>query len=156
MPAQASTTPPGPPGPAAAGNPRYLLRAYETADCARLADALRALCADQPRPGDAVPRDTAAAQWAAQWPRHRPHTGRRAIRARIVDALSLLRAAGVCHADGPNIVVDDPGLLRMAAGNLAVLVDRDGMAVPPARWLSRPACPPALRAVQDTLGAGRV
>lgn len=125
------------------GNPYFCLRAYTTADPVRVAAIL--LCTQGE--GLAVARDTVADVWATWWPRHGTMTARQSIRARISRSLPPLRAAGICHAAAGDLIIDDPGLLLIAASNLGALIDDDGYTLPSSRWRARPGVPGNLRPI---------
>lgn len=134
------------------GNPRFQLRAYTTANPVRVA----AIMLDIHGGNLMVSRDSIACAWGMRWPRHVPMTGRKSIRGRIGWSLPMLRAAGICHQDGDHLIIDDHGLMEMAASNLAAITDQDGVALPPSRWRFEPAVPPELHELSAALEATRV
>lgn len=133
-------------------NLRYELRAYEEANACRLAAILRELTVERPT----VARDEVAARWAKRYPRHASQTGSKTIRRRIGNALSVLKVAGMVRVHDAAIVVIDSGRLKLAAENLAIVEDGQGMAVRPTLWSHRPAVPEHLLTVQGPLEQQRL
>jgi hypothetical protein len=134
------------------GNARYQLRAYEHTNACRAAFLIRWLA--RPEGGDPTPlldRKQLIKAWGSRYPRHQSSTGRSRIPARIGRALNALAAAGIIDVDPGRVRVLSPTLLAMSADNLAIVEGPDGVALPPASWRQRPACPPGLLAVQDAL-----
>jgi hypothetical protein len=128
------------------GNPRFLLRAYESADPVRLAVLLTSV----PPEARPVARDTLATEWAQRWPRHAAQTGNSNIRSRIRHGLSMLSAVGIVSVDSSgNVGVVDEKLLAMAAANEAIIFNDAGESRPPSEWPARPVAPEVLRAVQE-------
>lgn len=139
-----STQAPGGAGP----NPRYLLRAYEHPDAARVAVMI----------GEAsqVSRDVLCERWVARWPEHVHRLGRRNIRQRLGGGLSLLSAAGVVVRAGGEVRVLSVERLAMVQSNAAMLLDGAGFAVPPRRWPRRCAVPAELVGVQAEMERARM
>lgn len=133
-------------------NLRYELRAFEDKDACRTAALIVALAGEPPAP---VSRSAIAMRWAQIYPRHATLTGRRNIRSRIKDGLNKLAVAGVVRRGDGLVYVIDAGRLAMSAGNLRILVDDDGAAIPPAQWVRRPAAPLHLHHVQQPLETHR-
>lgn len=129
-------------------NPRFELRAYEHTNSCRLAAILRELAS---RFGTVVPREAVKARWAELSPRHADQTGSKSITNRLSNGLTLLKVAGIAHGDGPNIVVTNQVLLEMAANNLAIVQDNEGVAIRPGLWERRPEVPEHLLPVQSAL-----
>ena len=128
-------------------NLRYELRAYESAGCCRLASFILRLM-----PPDTVDRDAVADLWAEQYPRHTTLSGKNNVRGRISSALTLLKTAGIAQpVEGQAIEVVSHEHLRLVAGNLAIVEDAQGIAVPPSLWSERPLVPDYLQEVQAAL-----
>jgi hypothetical protein len=129
-------------------NERHLLRAYQETDSARVARILLDLV--ERRGAGGISRASIAEEWALRYPRHRQHTDKRSIRARIakrLSALSLLRAVTLVYQViyvGSNIEA-----LRMIAANLSVVESEQGVALPPRRWRGLPAVPAYLKDEQQ-------
>lgn len=130
-------------------NLRYELRAYEEPDSCRLASILQEMLT-QGR--TAVTRDEIASLWAERYPRHVPMTGRRKIPTRVSGALSLMRTAQIVQTQDPDIVtIVDRESLGLAATNLQIIEDSEGMYIRPGLWSSRPTVPSHLLPAQDLL-----
>jgi hypothetical protein len=133
-------------------NLRYELRAYETANSCRLASILTELMTEPPTPID---RDAVASRWEARYPRHMAMTGSSNVRSRVTRGLSLLATANIAKGYEVNelrvIEVNDKDRLALAAGNLAIVEDDQGVALPPSSWSTRPRVPDHLLEVQSAL-----
>lgn len=130
-------------------NLRYELRAYTTTDASRLASFLLARTTEPPQP---IPRDAIVDDWKDKYPRHAEATGKQSVRSRVTKALALLKNADIaCGHEGGTIQVTNVQLLGMAAANLAILEDANGVALPPSEWVIRPNAPAHLEAIQATL-----
>lgn len=131
------------------GNLRYVLRAYETPDAARLAVILVL----------AGERELSRRRIAELWEVRRPADAKpgqfRTIRSRIGRGANLLEAAGGLRRYQDLITVTDWEVIMMAARNLEILETPGGMTLPPGQWSRRPEAPPALHPVQAQLEAGR-
>lgn len=134
-------------------NLRYELRAYEDTNACRLASILLKLTS---KGRQVVTRDEVATHWAERYPRHAAQSGRRSVRSRLSDALTLLKVAEIAQPDGPNIVVVHAARLKQSADNLQIVEDEEGMAVRPGLWSRRPSVPLHLQAVQASLEAQRL
>lgn len=135
--------------PQTTGNPRYVLRAYESADSARLARAI--LSAGY----TTLSRQALANIWAEQNPADATSTVTRTIRRRITRGAHLLAVAGIVDRRGELVVVLNRERLDMAARNLTILETPDGRPIQPDEWARRPEVPPHLRHVQHQLEHGR-
>lgn len=124
------------------GNRRYLLRAYETPDSARLAHLLIGMRAPT------VTRDRVVDEWTTRRP---ADAARRSIRKRVNYGAHLLSVIQAIHREGHLITVVDRDRLAMVARNLEVLENQEGYALPPSQWLRRPEAPADLRDIQDEL-----
>jgi hypothetical protein len=134
-------------------NRRFELRAYESTNCCRLASFLIELAGEPPQPVD---RDKVVERWTDQYPRHAEATGKRNVRGRITNALSILKAADIAKpgegpAETPVIEILDHELVGMVASNLPVVEDAQGVAIPPGLWAGRPSVPDYLLEIQQTL-----
>lgn len=130
-------------------NLRYELRAYEDPDACRLASILREAMS---RRTTTVMRDEVAPVWAKRYPRHAAQTGRRNIHSRVSRALSLMRTAQIVQTPDPDtITIVDAQRLGLAASNLLIIEDNEGMPIRPGLWSSRPVVPPHLLPAQDLL-----
>jgi hypothetical protein len=131
-------------------NRRFLLRAFETTDAARVATIL--LQIGKP----ATTRDEIRQRWAAWRPVDAQSTGSRSVSSRMNRGLHLLSVAGVVQREDRRVVILDAVLLAMAARNLEILQDADGMSLPPSQWVRRPEAPESLRDIQDVLESKRL
>lgn len=129
-------------------NLRFELRAYEDTDCCRLANFILGLTTEPPLP---VKRDQVISLWREGYPRHAEITGRRSVPRRVGDALWTLKVAEIARVIDHEIEVVNLEYLQMSAGNLAIVEDAEGVAVPPGRWTERPVVPPHLLATQRIL-----
>lgn len=130
------------------GNPRFILRAYETTDCCRTANLLAGMMAEGAL---SVSRVLLVKCWASKYPRPNA-TGRRTPSARVGRALSILAAAGIIKRDDEGYIsILNEDLLLMSSRNLDVVQGDDGKALPPRQWKSRPECPEYLRDAQQAL-----
>lgn len=136
-------------------NPRYELRAYESADACRLASIILGLMAGAAG-RTRFTRDEVAAVWAKRYPRHAAQSGSRSIRSRIGKFLSTFKVAGMVQVNGDDITVVNPARVAMSARNLAIVEDSQGMAKEPADWERRPEAPEHLHAVQAPLEVSRL
>lgn len=131
------------------GNPRFILRAYETADCCRTAHLLAEMMAEGAL---SVSRVLLVKCWESRYPRPNATGRRRTPSARVGHALSILAAAGIIKRnDEGYISILNEDLLLMSSRNLDVVQGDDGKALPPSQWKSRPECPEYLRDVQQEL-----
>jgi hypothetical protein len=132
-------------------NLRYELRAYESPNCCRLAAFLLKMSDESS--SYPVSRDAVVDTWAEEYPRHAVMTRRKSLRNRVGNALSLLKVAGMAQpGEAPHTIeITDTERLHIAAGNLAIVEDNQGMAVPPGAWTQRPEVPDHLREVQGLL-----
>lgn len=133
------------------GNRRFMLRAYEEANPVRLAWVLADL-----DDGGPISRDAIIERWLEAWPRFIGRTGKGSVPARIGRAAMTHRAAGILgEARDGWFDIADRGKLTIAAGNLSLVTDEDGVALPPSRWSHRPAAPGELMLEQEALEATR-
>jgi hypothetical protein len=132
-------------------NLQYELRAYEDKDACRLAAILWL--------GheffQSVSRAQLAENWASLYPRHAGKTGKYSIASRVSGAIRLLRVAGIVRDDGQNVHITNVERLKMSAQNLLLIMNRDGIALPPSKWTGRPKVPSHLLSTQEPIEAAR-
>lgn len=126
---------------------RHELRAYTQANSCRLAAILLELSAKE---GASIAWQAVAVRWAKLYPHH---AAKHRITRCVTDALALLEVAGIAGWRGGHIVILNLDLLRMSAGNLAIIQDAEGKSLGPARWPRSPVVPEHLQPIQDELGA---
>ena len=131
------------------GNQRYLLRAYETPDAARLAMILRLANAPE------LSRRRIADLWITHRPADAVPGQFRTVRGRIGRGASLLETAGGVRRHLDLIQITNWDVIHMAARNLEILETPGGMALPPHRWSRRPEAPAFLHPIQEQLERGR-
>lgn len=125
-------------------NPRYVLRAYETADASRLAVVMLGL-------PSVTDRSAMIRAWGAARPQDLRVRARGTIRHRVGQCLALFSVAGIVERDGEQVTVLDRSLLEMAARNLTILEGPDMINVPPSAWKAIPEVPEDLRPAQERL-----
>lgn len=129
-------------------NRRYELKAYTEPNPCRLAAILVGML---PEAMHGIDRDILKRYWAQLYPRHKVQTGKKNISARVGEALSCLKVAGIVTIKGDLVVVRNVQRLKMSASNLEIIQDARGYPIRPGLWRQRPTAPSHLLATQIAL-----